>query len=687
MSEILRLDRRDFLEQDAVGIVSTALKGQILRCDARFAEMIGYSIEDVPGRTFQEIITPEDRAPSEDAFRKLSAGATGAVSLETRFIRRDGSLTWLRLTGSLQRDSEGRALHILTFVEDINARKAAEASLVMTADALRAREERYRNAFQTCPDAVLIARLEDGIIVDSNQSILDVLGYQRDEVVGKTSMDLNMWAEASDRQRLAEALNENGGCRDLQLRLRRKNGEEFWGQLSASTTEIGGVSCIVSFIRDISAAKLAEEEIRNLAFYDPLTGLPNRRLLWERLRQALVVSARNGTKQALLFLDLDDFKSLNDTLGHHIGDLMLQETAQRIAGCIREVDTVARLGGDEFVVMLENLSETPEIAAAQAKAVGAKILAAVARPYVLDGRECHSTSSMGITVFGDQSESTNEVLQQADIAMYQAKEAGRNTMRFFAPAFQSVVNARVALEEELRQGIKHNQFSLYYQPQVDRGLLNGAEALIRWKHPSRGMVSPEEFVPLAEETGLILPLGNWVLETACAQIAEWASRREGSHLTIAVNISSREFRQPKFVEQVLKVLERTRANPKNLKLELTEAILSDNIDDTVAKMKELKSHGVTFSLDDFGIGYSSLASLRRLPLDQLKIDRTFVGDILGDPASGAVAQAIICLSKAMGFSVIAEGVETEEQRAYLAALGCHSFQGYLFSHPLPLGEF
>ena len=687
MVDKLRLNRRDFLEQVSVGIVRATHEGLILRCNARFAEVVGHSQDEVPGLTFKEITVPEDVAAVMEAIQRLWAGATDAISFETRLVRRDGSLTWVNLTASLQSGIEGHPLYLTTLVEDINERKAAEETLLEAAEALQAREERYLNAFQMCPDAVLIIRLSNGIIIDANRAYLDVMGLESQEVIGRTSMELDMWADATDRQRLANALHENSGCRDLEVRLRRKNGEIFWGQLSASSAEIEGIPCILVFIRDVSAAKVAEEEIKNLAFYDPLTGLPNRRLLWERLRQALIVSTRTRCKHALLFVDLDDFKALNDTFGHHVGDLMLQEAARRIASCVREVDTVARLGGDEFVVILEGLSEIPEVAAAQAKSVGAKILDAISQPYSLDGCECHSTSSMGITVFGDQGAGTNEVLQQADIAMYQAKSAGRNNMLFFAPALQASVNARAAIEDDLRQAIKQKQFSLYYQPQVDRGLLTGVEALIRWKHPKRGIVLPCEFVPMAEETGLILPMGNWVLETACAQIAAWTARKEGAHLTVAVNISAREFRQPKFVEHVLAVLQRTGANPESLKLELAESMLLNNVDDVVAKMKELKSHGVRFSLDGFGTGRSSMAHLKRLPWDQLKIDRSFVGEIMADPISGAVAQAIISFSKAMGLSVIAEGVETEEQRAFLANLGCHSFQGYLFSHPLPWGDF
>ena len=405
------------------------------------------------------------------------------------------------------------------------------------------------------------------------------------------------------------------------------------------------------------------------------------------LLETLAASARTGCSQAILFVHLDDLKTVNDTLGHQTGDLPLREITQSIAARVREADTVGRLGEDEFVVMLTDLSEVPEEAAAQAKAVGERLLAAIGQPYLLDGRECRSAASIGITVFGDYREGTNEVLQQADIALYQAKAAGGNTIRFFSPALQAAVHARAAMEEDHRQGIKTNQFLLYYQPQVNRGRLIGAEALLRWMHPRHGILLPGEFISSAEDTGLILPLGNWILETVCGQIAAWADRKETAHISVAVNISALQLRQPDFVESVLTALDRTGANPQNLKLELTESMLADNIEDVIAKMTSLKSHGLRFCLDDFGTGYSSLTYLKRLPLHQLKIDRSFVRDILEDASSGAILQAIISLSRAMGLLVIAEGVETEEQRGFLARLGCHSFQGYLFSRPLPLEEF
>jgi diguanylate cyclase (GGDEF)-like protein len=437
----------------------------------------------------------------------------------------------------------------------------------------------------------------------------------------------------------------------------------------------------------IREAKVAEEKIRKLAFYDPLTHLPNRRLLSERLKQTLAASAQSNRRGALLFIDIDNFKDLNDTLGHKTGDLLLQEVASCLTASVRSGDTVARLGGDEFVVILEELSQSPDEAAAQAKAVAEKILARICRSYQLNGRECLSTSSIGITVIGEQGDSIDDVLPRADIAMYQGKQAGGNSVHFFVPALQHELNARAAMERELRRALISDQFLLYFQPQLDAGELVGAEALIRWRHPVRGLLSPGKFIPLAEETGLILPLGDWVLETACAQIAAWGKRESTAGLTLAVNISARQLRKPDFVEQVLAILKKAGANPLNLKLELTESMLVENIEQVISTMTEIKSHGIGFALDDFGTGYSSLSYLKRLPLDQLKIDRSFVRDIVEDVSSRAIAQSVISLGQVMNMSVIAEGVETEEQLEHLTELGCHAFQGYLFGQPMPVDDF
>jgi len=570
---------------------------------------------------------------------------------------------------------------------NISARKQSEMLLKETADRLSLSEAHYRTVFQTSFDCIGISRLCDGRYIDVNKAYLDLMGYERKEVVGRTSVELGMWVDPNDRQRWAKVLSENASFRDAKTQFRKRNGEIFWALLSASMIEIHGDSCLVSVLRDISEAKAAEDEIRDLAFYDQLTHLPNRRLLLNRLNHTLLTGTRINRKKALLMVGLDNFKTLNDNLGHQTGDLLLQDIAGRITSSVREVDTVARFGGDEFVVLLEDLSEERENAAVRAKAVGEKILAAIGQPCLLDGRECLITSSIGVTVFGGKREGPNEVLQRADVAMHHAKLAGRNTICFFAPALQAAVNARAATERELRHGIAANQFALYYQPQVEHGRLIGAEALLRWEHPRRGVLLPGDFISSAEETGLILPLGAWVLETACRQIAAWADCSNTAGISVAVNISSLQLRQPDFVEGVLSALDRAKANPKNLDLELTESLLVGNVEDVICKMNKLRSHGVRFSLDDFGTGYSSLSYLKRLPLDQLKIDRSFVRDILVDDCSGAIAQSIISLGGAMGFSVIAEGVESEEQREFLARLGCQAFQGYLCSRPLPLEEF
>jgi diguanylate cyclase (GGDEF)-like protein len=458
--------------------------------------------------------------------------------------------------------------------------------------------------------------------------------------------------------------------------------------LSVSTFDLNGESCIHIVMRDISKARMDEQEIRTLAFYDQLTGLANRRLLQEQLHLRIDADGGNGRKHALFFIDLDNFKNLNDASGHQRGDLMLQEVARRLVACVRNVDVVGRLGGDEFVLILEHLGDLPEEMVDQAKNMAEKILARLSEPYLIEGVEYHGSCSIGITIFGGSHVSATEALKQADIAMYQAKAAGRNTAHFFAPELQSIVNSRAVLVDELRQGVKTSQFALYFQPQFDhKGHCLGAEALLRWKHPTRGLLAPYDFISVAEESRMILPLGSWVLEEACRQLARWATDGQTSKIMLAVNISVVQFRSHDFVEGVLRSLDRAGANPRNLKLEITESTLVDDIEDVIAKMMFLKAHGVRISLDDFGTGYSSLAYLNRLPLDELKIDSSFVRNAGTEPTSGAIVETIVSLGRTMGLSVIAEGVETEEQRSFLANLGCRSFQGFLLSHPLPVGDF
>ncbi|MDD2933018.1 MAG: EAL domain-containing protein [Methylotenera sp.] len=528
------------------------------------------------------------------------------------------------------------------------------------------------------------------VILRVNQSFSNITGYSAEEVIGQPS---NMFRSGRQDEGFYKAMWENinrNGSWQGEVWNRRKNGEVYPGYLSISAVknEQGFVTNYVSTLSDITESKAAADEIQSLAFYDPLTGLPNRRLLLDRLNQALVVSARSSKGGALLFLDLDHFKTLNDTLGHDIGDKLLQEVANRLLACVREGDTVARLGGDEFVVMLEDLSEKSIEAATQVEHIGHKILTALNQPYQLDIHEHHSTPSIGIALFSDHGETQEELLKHADIAMYQAKKAGRNTLRFFDPQMQTTINNRANLEGELRKALEREQFQLYYQIQVDdNGHALGAEVLIRWCHPKRGLISPFHFIPLAEETGLILPIGEWVLNTACAQLGVWQQQPSTAHLTLSVNVSAKQFRQPDFITQVQTAVQQHSINPARLKLELTESMLLEQIDLTIATMNALKEIGIRFSLDDFGTGYSSLQYLKKLPLYQLKIDQSFVRDIADDISDQAIVRTIIAMAQTLNLNVIAEGVETEQQRQLLQSNGCHTYQGYLFSQPVPIAEF
>jgi len=438
-----------------------------------------------------------------------------------------------------------------------------------------------------------------------------------------------------------------------------------------------------------NAALRHEENIHGLAFYDQLTGLPNRSLLMERIREALVANARAKSFGALMFIDLDNFKTLNDTLGHDMGDLLLTQVAGRLKGCVGGDDTVARLGGDEFVVLLADLrARDVQVATTRAEAVGERILAAFSMDYNLRGVDYPCTLSVGVALIEPENLSVEDLLKRADLAMYDAKAGGRNGLKFFDPCMQTLISDRAALEADLREDMKGDRILLHYQPQVDHlGRLVGAEALVRWAHARRGMVPPAEFIPVAESAGLILPLGALVLDLACRQLARWAAHPATEHLTLAVNVSALQMRHKNFAEQVRGIVEETGANPHRLKIEITESTLIKNIGDVIAKMETLKAMGISFSLDDFGTGFSSLSYLKRLPLDQIKIDISFVQDVLVDANDAAIAQTIIALGNILDLSVLAEGVETEEQYAFLSRHGQLSYQGYLFGRPLPPPDF
>ena len=528
------------------------------------------------------------------------------------------------------------------------------------------------------------------VILRVNYAFTDITGYSAEDTIGKTPALLSSGKHSKEFYATMWASLKRIGYWEGEIWNKRKNGELFPEHLCITVIKdkLGVITNYVATMNDITMSRKAADEIQQLAFYDVLTGLPNRRLLLERLKLALAYSVRTGNYGSIFFLDLDNFKVLNDTLGHDIGDLLLQAVAQRLESCVREGDTIARLGGDEFVIIINALSNQPVEAVAQALVVGKKILRELNLPYLLASYEYRSTPSIGANLFIGHEISIQELLKQSDIAMYQAKKAGRNTLQFFDPAMQEIIIKRAVMEAELQTALENRQFQLYYQVQmVSSGQALGAEALIRWIHPERGIVSPAHFIPLAEETGQILQIGHWVLDTACAQLAVWQKNDLTRHLTLSVNVSARQFHQDGFIGQVRQVLQQHAINPTKLKLEPTESILLDDIAEAVATMNALKELGVQFALDDFGTGFSSLQYLKILPLNQLKIDQSFVRDLVSGANDQAIVRTIIAMAHGLNLDVIAEGVETAEQLQILQQNGCNHFQGYLFGKPVPIEKF
>lgn len=557
---------------------------------------------------------------------------------------------------------------------DITARRLADEQLRIAAMAFESRRG-------------IVVSDANNVIIGINSAFTALTGYSMAEVVGKTpSLFCSGRHDQAFYQCMWQALKAQHYWEGA-IWNRRKNGKIYaeWISISVVILPDGGISHYVCSYSNITErSDEASAEIHRLAYYDVLTNLPNRRLLNDRLGQALAVATRSDLYGAILFLNLDNFKMVNDTRGHGVGDALLVEVAQRLRHCVHADDTIARWSGDVFVVVLEGLSASTEEAAIKAEAVGERVRSAIAQPFELIGIEFQQSASIGITLFQAQ-DVVVELLKHGDLALHQAKKAGLNRVRFFDPAMQAAIYERSTLETELRQAIKLDQLRLFYQPQVDaRHRVTGVEALLRWQHPQRGLVPPNEFIPLAEESGLILPLGFWVLETACVQLRRWADDQSCCDLKIAVNVSARQFRQADFVAQIQVVLETSGANPDRLELELTESLVLEDVEGTIEKMLAIKQLGVGFSMDDFGTGYSSLSYLARLPLNQLKIDQSFVRGLPGTRNDETIARTIVALGRGLSMNVIAEGVETESQRSFLEAHGCHAYQGYLFSRPLPI---
>ena len=676
-TEINRLAQA--VEQNPIGILISDTNGVVEYMNEACTRISGYQFAD----TYEKPLTPRQIISSELSdieyqaiHAKLHSGKTWGGEMLNR--RKNGKPYWEQITVAPIFDNQRNVTKYLYLRQDISERKSSDEKLKLAA-----------GVFTNAHEGILITDL-DGTILDVNDTFCRITGFSHDEVIGKNPKILSSGRQNKDFYNAMWASLIEKGQWNGELWNRRKNGELIAESLtiSAVNDELGNHKNYVALFSDITQRKVDEEKIFNLGFYDALTGLPNRRMLMDRLHTALISSSRTDNFGAILFLDMDRFKTLNDTLGHDFGDLLLIEVAQRTKSCVREDDTVARLGGDEFVVLLKEIDAQAEVASQKAAIIAEKIRAALTLPYQLNNVEQYSSPSIGVCLYRGTEESVDSLLKYADMAMYQVKESGRNSVRFFDPAMQLAMEKRATLEADLRRAVSENQLHLYYQVQVDNeNRPIGAEALLRWVHPTLGMVSPVQFIPIAEASSLILDIGAWVMDKACLQLSLWAKEEHTRHLKLAVNVSAQQFKQRDFVENVLSILHANHVEPGKLKLELTETVVLNDVNDVVSKMHALKGIGVGLSMDDFGTGYSSLSYLKLLPLDQLKIDQSFVRDIATDINDAVMVQTMIDLAKNFRLNVIAEGVETDAQHTFLKNHGCLAYQGYLFSKPLPIEEF
>jgi diguanylate cyclase (GGDEF)-like protein/PAS domain S-box-containing protein len=655
------------------GFWITDRNGKFLEANDAYCQLIGYSREELLGMTVYDVEIPAQTETINLHIENIIAA--GRDRFETRNRCKNGRVLTIEVSANYSSACGGQ---LYCFVRDITERIEGEEALRLAG-----------SVFHNMEEGVLVVDSNTRIIA-VNPAFTAITGYTTDEVLGKNPSLLSSGKHPREfyKEMWRQLLNKGTWAGEIWDK--RKSGEIYpkWLTISAVKNEKHEIFQYVAIFSDITARKRAEDEIIALAFYDALTQLPNRRLLLDRFRSALSKSARNHLYGAVLFLDMDRFKNINDTLGHDYGDLLLIEVARRIRTHVREMDTVARFGGDEFVVLFEEVSESAEDASQKIALIAEKLRVALAVPYSLQGHEHHSSPSIGVSLYCGNEESVDVLLKHADMAMYQAKEAGRNAVRFFDPVMQHAVETRATLEADLRHAVIDQQLLLFYQLQVgDDHRPLGAEALLRWLHPVRGMVMPAQFIPIAEESSLILDIGYWVLEAACLQLSAWAKNEQMCNLTLAVNVSAQQFSQHDFVDKVAALTRSHGVNPARLKLELTESVILNDVNDVVAKMSALKHLGVKLAMDDFGTGYSSLSYLKQLPLDQLKIDQSFVRDIAMNNNDAVMIKAIVDMAQNFRIDVIAEGVETEEQLNFLRLNGCISYQGYFFSKPVPIDEF
>ncbi len=673
-----RLQGAEWLEQAPIGMVRVDGSGTIVHANQTQLDWLG--ADNLVGKPWTEALAPVLRGQAQDWMERLRAGESLAFeqSIETRLGMRHLQTDILMAPQGF----DEQAFMLLS--HDVSMQK-------MMAGRVQEQQSQLVSLVSAIPDLVVLKGV-DGRFLHCNQAFERLVGLSHAQIIGRTMADLGLHSRLpSELETDLQAKNSlSPVVYEESLRF-ADNGYQGRFEITKSAVraangEVTGLLCIS---RDLAERSHARKEIERLEFFDVLTGLPNRRMLMDRLDWSIRACKLRASYAALLFIDLDNFKDLNDSLGHQQGDRLLCEVGKRLIASVRSGDVVARFGGDEFVVLVEHLGAVREQAEAHVRGVVEHLLSRFNQPFALDGNVYYSTPSIGVTVFGDSEDhSAEELLKRADMAMYEAKSAGRNTQRFFDPRMQAQVNARAHLESDLRQAIHGGELQVYYQPVMNgHGELQGAEALVRWQHPTRGLVMPMEFIDLAEQTGLIVDLGAVVMRTACLQLATWAQCPSTSCLTVAVNVSPRQFRNKGFVDEVLAILDETGANPTKLKLELTENLLLGDVNETVTRMRELKERGVCFSLDDFGVGYSSLSYLKRLPLDQLKIDRSFVNDVLSDVNDAVIVRTILALAHSLELEVVAEGVENSDQVDFLVNNGCSRFQGYHFGRPVPISEF
>lgn len=661
------------IDANSIGTWILNLQTRSLEINENWAKLLGYSLDElqpVDMDTWQDLTQSDDLKKCLQMFEDYDKGVIDYYEAPIRMKHKAGHWVWIRTQGSItSRTADGKAEFTLGTHTDITAQMNAEADLKEQYDYMQA-------IFDNMLDGIVIIDAF-GKIQSFNPTSESIFGYTRQEV---QSQNIKVLIPDIRKADSAEQLHYSEG--------KRKNGERFPLEMGVVETKYKHEVIFVAMLRDVTERKSAEEAIHKLAYFDGLSGLPNRRLMFDRLQHALSKSKRSKKYVAILFIDFDNFKQINDSAGHDAGDLLLQQISARLQSSIRDSDTVARLGGDEFVVILEDLEASAESALKHAEAAAQKIKAQLSEPYQLIDHSYIGSCSIGISLCKNPSLAATEFLKQADLAMYQAKLAGKNAILFFAEEMQERLDSRINVEQDLRNALTNNEFEVFYQVQVDaNGNCVGAEGLLRWKHPKRGLVSPMEFIPIAEESGLMVPIGHWVLGEACKSLARWADTPLMSDLVLAINVSLVELIQEDWVTNVIEIIEKTGINPTKLKLEVTESVMAFDIVKVISKLSLLNEVGVSVSLDDFGTGYSSLTYLKRLPLHQLKIDQSFVRDILHSPSDVAIAETIINLAMMLQLDVIAEGVEREQQLSLLKDMGCQNFQGYLFGRPEPLESF